>query len=148
MKTVYYNTEHPKRVKWLTILLPTLAILAFVLYLIFAQNDDWTSTLLNLAIYTSIFSFFFYDLKLSTITIDEEEDTLTDSRLKQYPLKLSKLKTAMYKENKKGKFRSLFLHDTGVGFMDLKISKENADKIVAQILKNNPAVEVQHANYI
>ena len=59
MKTVYYNTEHPKRVKWLTILLPAAAILAFVFYLIFASDGDWTSTLLNLAIYTSLFSFFF-----------------------------------------------------------------------------------------
>ena len=83
-----------------------------------------------------------------TVTVDEEADTITDSRQKKYPLKISQIKTATYKESKKGRFRSLFLHDTGVGFMDIRTSRDNAERMVAQILKVNPTVEVTTANYL
>ena len=32
--------------------------------------------------------------------------------------------------------------------MDIRTSKEKADKIVAQLLNANPAIEVKHANYL
>ena len=50
--------------------------------------------------------------------------------------------------SKKGKFRSLLLHDSGVGFMDIRISKIKADQIVAQLLNANPNIEVKHVNYL
>ena len=44
--------------------------------------------------------------------------------------------------------RRLLIHDSGVGFMQIRTSKENADKITAQILAANPAAEVKHASFI
>ena len=91
---------------------------------------------------------FFADYKLATITFDDEADTIIDSRQKNYPLSLSGITTVTYNENKKGRFRYLLIHDAGVGFMQIRTSKENADKMTAQILKANPSAEVKHANYI
>ena len=41
-----------------------------------------------------------------------------------------------------------FLYGAGTGFMDIRTSKEKADKIVAQLLNANPTIEVKHANYL
>ena len=49
---------------------------------------------------------------------------------------------------KKGRFRSLFIHDSGVKFMDIHTSKTNADAIVEQLLNANPSIEIRHANYL
>ena len=65
-----------------------------------------------------------------------------------YPLQISQLKSATYKESKKGRFRSLFLHDTGISFMDIHTSRTKADQIVTQLLKLNPEIEIKHANYL
>lgn len=81
-------------------------------------------------------------------TIDEEAGTITFSQQKKYPMKISDITTITYKESKKGKFRSLLIHDSGVRFMVVNTSKENADLIVAQLTKANPSIVVKHANYI
>ena len=149
MKTVYSNTNNPKLMKWSSIAALVIGLTCFFLYIFRVFKNEGVELLLYITAFTLIYGAFFYgQYKLLTLTIDEEADTITDSRQKKYPLKISQIKSATYKENKKGKFRSLFLHDTGVGFMDIRTSKENADKIVAQISKVNPAVEVDHVNYI
>ena len=149
MKTVYSNTSHPKLTKWSAIVAGVVGVIFFLLYLFKIHNNDGILLSLYIAGFLLIYGAMFYgQYKLLTLTIDEEADTITDSRQKKYPLKISQIKTATYKESKKGKFRSLFLHDTGVGFMDIRTSKENADKIVAQILKVNPAVTVEHVDYL
>ena len=149
MKTVYSNTSHPRLIKWSSIAAVIIGIVFFAFYLFQISENDRVLLFLYIAAFTLIYGALFYgQYKMLTLTIDEEADTITDSRQKKYPLKISQIKTATYKENKKGRFRSLFLHDTGVGFMDIRTSKENADKIVAQILKVNPGVVVEHANYL
>lgn len=149
MKTVYSNTSHPKLVKWSSIIAIVVGIICFALYISGISKGDGVRLFLYITAFSLIYGAFFYgQYLLFSLTIDEEADTITDSRQKKYPLKISQISTATYKESKKGKFRSLFLHDTGVGFMDIRTSKENADRIVAQILKVNPAVEVKHANYL
>ena len=94
------------------------------------------------------FAIMFGIYKLNSYTIDDEEDTITFSQQKKYPLRLSNITKITYYETKKGKFRYLFLHDTGVGFMEIRTSKENADKMTAQILAASPAAEVKHVNYV
>lgn len=149
MKTVYSNTSNPKLIKWSSIAAVIIGIVCFALYIIEISQNDRVLLFLYIAAFTLLYGALFYgQYKLLTLTIDEEADTITDSRQKKYPLRISKIKTATYKENKKGRFRSLFLHDTGVGFMDIRTSKENADKIVEQILKVNPGVVVDHADYL
>ena len=149
MKTVYSNTSNPKLIKWSSIAAVIVGIVCFAFYLFEISQNDRVLLFLYIAAFTLLYGALFYgQYKLLTLTIDEEADTITDSRQKKYPLKISQIKTATYKESKKGRFRSLFLHDTGVGFMDIRTSKDNADKIVAQILKANPGVVVEHANYL
>ena len=149
MKTVYSNTSNPKLIKWSSIAAVIVGIICFAFYLFEISQNDRVLLFLYIAAFTLLYGALFYgQYKLLTLTIDEEADTITDSRQKKYPLRISQIKTATYKESKKGRFRSLFLHDTGVGFMDIRTSKENADKIVNQILKANPGVVVEHANYL
>ncbi len=149
MKTIYSNTSHPKLIKWSSIAAVVIGIACFALYIFEISQNDKVLLFLYIAAFTLLYGAMFYgQYKLLTLTIDEEADTITDSRLKKYPLKISQIKTATYKESKKGRFRSLFLHDTGVGFMDIRTSRENADKIVEQIRKVNPEVAVEHANYL
>lgn len=149
MKTVYSNTSYPKLIKWSSIIAVIVGIICFAIYIAELSKKDSVQLFLYITAFLLIYGAMFYgQYKLLTLTIDEEADTITDSRQKKYPLKISQIQSATYKESRKGKFRSLFLHDTGVGFMDIRTSRENADKIVAQILKVNPAVEVKHANYL
>lgn len=148
MRTVYSNTSHPRFVKWSVIAAAIISVACFVFYIV-ADDNGWARTVL----YVGWFSFFYAPLfwgsyLLSSYTIDEEADTLTFSGKKKFPMKISALSTISYKESKKGKFRSLLIHDSGVRFMDIKTSKENADRIVSQLTKANPAIVVNHVNYL
>ncbi len=143
MKTVYSNTQHPELVKWGCIGVGVLGVVSLVLFIILPQESYLFSTFTNLV----LFSWLFAEQKLATITFDEEADTIIDSRQKKYPLRLSGITTVTYNENKKGKLRYLLIHDAGVGFMQIRTSKDNADRMIAQILKANPSAEIKHANY-
>jgi len=144
MKTVYSNTRRPELVKWGCIIFGVICVASFILYAVLKNDISLLSFVNSLVLFTLLFA----QQKLSTYTIDDEADTITLNYQKKYPLRLSDIKTITYKENKKGKFRSLFIHDSGVGFMDIRTSRENADKITAQLLAANPSAEVKHANYI
>jgi hypothetical protein len=118
----------------------------FILYMTLEGDSKYLLYLAGFCLmYTAMFSAQYY---LRRYEIDEEKDTITDFQNKKYPLHISNLTTATYKENKKGKYRSLFLHDAGVGFMDIRISKEKADQMVVQLLKANSNIEVKHVNYL
>lgn len=146
MKTVYANSAHPKRVKWTCGIAFILGLGLFILHIILEGDYRY---LLYLAGFSLMYgTLILGQYLLRRYEVDEEQGTITDSQNRKYPLYISLLSTATYKESKKGKFRSLFLHDTGVGFMDIRISRENADKLMAQILRLNPAIEVKHANYL
>ena len=144
MKTVYANTKHPDLVKWGCIAVGVLGVVSLVLYIIFSHESYLFSLFTNLVLWSWLFA----ELKLATYTFDEEADTIVDSRQKKYPLHLSGITTVTYNENRKGKFRYLLIHDAGVGFMQIRTSKDNADRMTAQILKANPSAEVKHCNYI
>lgn len=144
MKTVYHNTDRPALIKWSCIGIGSAAVICFVLYAAF--TGDW---FLFGAFYILIyFAIFFGQYKLCTYTFDDEEDTIVSSQQKKYPLRLSNITTVTYNETKKGRFRYLLIHDSGVGFMQIRTSKENADRMTAQILAANPAATVKHASYI
>ena len=144
MKTVYANTRHPKLVKWSSIVIGIAGIVCLVLYFVLDGEYYLFSAFYSLA----YFAIFYGLYKLSTYTFDDESDTITFSQQKKYPLRLSDITKVVYKESKKGRFRSLFIHDSGVGFMDIRTSRDNADRMVDQILKANPTAEVEHAHYI
>ena len=149
MKTVYANSSRPELVKWSSIVAFVVGLVCILLYLFEAFSNDGILAFLYTAGFFLLYGAFFYgQYKLLSITIDEEADTITDSRVKKYPLKISELKYAAYKESKKGRFRSLFLHDTGNGFMDIRTNRATAEKMVAQILKANPNVEIRTENFL
>ena len=144
MKTVYANTAHPKLILWSCVVVGLLGLASLVLYFILSEGSYLFSAFYSL-IY---FAVFFGQYKLSSYTFDDEADTITYSQLKKYPLRMSDITTVIYKESKRGRFRKLFIHDSGTGFMEILTSKANADRMTAQIKKANPAVEVKHAHYI
>jgi hypothetical protein len=149
MKTVYANSSRPELVKWSSIVAFVVGLVCILLYLFEAFSNDGILAFLYTAGFFLLYGAFFYgQYKLLSITVDEEADTITDSRVKKYPLKISELKYAAYKESKKGRFRSLFLHDTGNGFMDIRTNRATAEKMVAQILKANPNVEIRTENFL
>ena len=149
MKTVYANSSRPGLVKWSSIVAFAVGLVCILLYLFEAFSNDGILAFLYTAGFFLLYGAFFYgQYKLLSITVDEEADTITDSRVKKYPLKISELKYAAYKESKKGRFRSLFLHDTGNGFMDIRTNRATAEKMVAQILKANPNVEIRTENFL
>ena len=149
MKTVYANTSHPKLVLWSSVVAFIVGLACMMLYLFQALDQEVLEALLYTAGFTLLYgALFFGQYKLLSITIDEEADTITDSRMKKYPLKISQLQYVSYKERKKGRFRSLFLHDTGTGFMDIRTNRATAEKMVAQILKVNPNVEIRTENFL
>ena len=144
MITVYANSSRPGLVKWSSIVAFAVGLVCILLYLFEAFSNEGILAFLYTAGFFLLYGAFFYgQYKLLSITVDEEADTITDSRVKKYPLKISELKYAAYKESKKGRFRSLFLHDTGNGFMDIRTNRATAEKMVAQILKVNPNVEIR-----
>ena len=144
MKTVYANTKHPKLILWSCIVIGAAGLACLVLYI--AQKGE---TYLFSAFYSLAYIAIFFGIyKLNTYTVDDEADTITFSQQKDYPLRLSDIKSVIYKESKKGRFRYLFIHDSGLGFLEIRTSKSNADRIVAQILKANPDAKVEHAHYL
>ena len=150
MKTVYSNTNHPKFVKWSSILAVILGFVCIALYFILScrTDSDCTAILQCFFFLLTYSALIFGPYYLNQYIVETDADTLTNGQQKKYPLRISKLKTITYKENKKGKFRSLFVHDDGVGFMDIRTTKQNADLITAQLLEANPSIEIKHANYI
>lgn len=149
MKTVYANTRFPEFFKWSSIVASIVGLVFILLYVFEVFESESVQTILNIAGFSLVYGALVYgQFKLMSITIDEEADTITDSRIKQYPLKISQIQYVAYKESKKGRFRSLFLHDTGTGFMDIRTNRAKAEKMVAQILKVNPNVEVRTENFL
>ena len=148
MKTVYANSNRPELVKWSSIIAFIVGLVFILLYLFQAFDQEILEVILYIAGFTLFYGALVYgQYKLLSITIDEEADTITDSRIKKYPLKISQIQYVAYKESKKGRFRSLFLHDTGTGFMDIRTNRATAEKMVAQILNVNPNVEIRTENF-
>jgi hypothetical protein len=146
MKTTYANSARPKLIKWTCSILVAAGLVLIVLYL-FELGDD-LSFFYPLGLLLAEAGAFYAMYKLKVYEIDDAQDTLTDKDLKKYPLHISALTTATFKESKKGRHRSLFLHDSGNGFMDIRTSRETAEKMLARLLEINPAIEVKHAHYI
>ena len=90
MKTVYSNTSNPTFIKWSCTLTGIVAIIMIVLYFARILGEDLDIILyiagFNLLYFAAVFS----EYKLMTVTIDEENDTVMDSRQKKYPLHISR----------------------------------------------------------
>ena len=81
MKTVYSNTSNPKLIKWSSIAAVVIGIICFALYIFEISQNDRVLLFLYIAAFTLLYGALFYgQYKLLTLTIDEEADTITDSR--------------------------------------------------------------------
>ncbi len=148
MSTVYSNTRHPKLVKWSVIAIIIVCFICLVISFLIDDNSILHSILWGAFNFLFFPVFFTLAYSLNRIIVDEEADTISLSWNKKYPLKISSLSYISYKESKKGRFRSLFIHDNGTGFMNINTTKKNADLIVAQLTKINPTIEIKHVNYL
>lgn len=146
MRTVYSNTRHPKLVKWSVVAAVIISFTCLVLYFV-VDGDNWVRYIFHYGCVLFLFTpVYLVSYLLSRYIIDEEADTLTFSGNKKYPMKISNMSTISYKESKKGRFRSLQIHDNGVSFMDIRTTKENADRIASQLTKANTSIVVNHVN--
>ena len=145
MKSVYSNTTNPTRVKWLAGIFICLCLAIMVLYF-FIDFDG--INLFSLGLNSAFWIYFFLYNCLNKIIVDEDEMILYDTNSKKYPIKIQNISYITFKESKKGKYRSLFVHDNDVHYLDLHTSKKNALTIADQLLKLNPAIEVRHQNYL
>lgn len=142
-RKTYANSNKPIMMAWIG---PGVALLGWILYAFASAYDKpvWMIVCLSL-----IYGLGFYLIwKSYYCVIDDEERIIFSQENRKYPMKVDEIAYVMYKESKKGRFRSLFIHDTGLGFFSLKVSKKKADAIVADLLAMNPSIEIKHANYL
>lgn len=140
-KVIYRNTEKPKLVRGLAIagvvIVLILGILLAVGVIAGLSFFYWCWSVIFVFVMTS-------DYLLREVTIDDEADSLVTNANKKYPMRISNISYIKYRTNKRGKFKSLFIHDNGVKFQDIRTKKVNADAIVAHLLKDNPSIDLQY----
>ena len=142
----YNNSKDPKLAAWIS---AGAILLGFALYFVFMFLDDGWLQILAFIGYAIMYAAGMIGIyKSAYCRIDEQERTIFTNENKKYPIKVDAISYVMYKESKKGRFRSLFIHDTGVGFITIRTSRSRADMIVTQLLSMNPSIEVRHANYL
>lgn len=147
MAIVFSNSRNPKLARTATIIASIIGVVFIVLYIVLSDKDYAIALYIcGLSLVNSVIILGSY--YTNTIILDEEQDTITQGNNKKYPLQISRLKSIAYKENKKGRFRALLIHDNGVGYMELRTSKQNADLIVEQLTRIKPSVEIKRVNYI
>lgn len=141
VKVIYRNTEKPKLVRGLAIagvvIVLILGILLAVGVIVGLSFFYWCWSVIFVFVMTS-------DYLLREVTIDDEADTLVTNANKKYPMRISNISYIKYRTNIRGKFKSLFIHDNGVKFLDIRTKKVNADAIVAHLLKDNPSIDLQY----
>lgn len=142
----YSNSRNPKAMKWI---MWSSLIIGFTFYIIaFASEKDFWN-ILGMSLYLIFYCLFFWLIRKSEYCIlDEEAGVVFTGETKKYPMKIDSIRSITYKESKKGKFRSLFIHDTGVGFFSIRTSRKTADAIVEKLISLNPGITVTHSNYL
>lgn len=140
-KVIYRNTEKPKLVRGLAIAGVVIVLILGILLAVGVIDGlsffYWCWSVIFVFVMTS-------DYLLREVTIDEEADTLVTNANKKYPMRISNISYIKYRTNKRRKFKSLFIHDNGVKFQDIRTKKVNADAIVAHLLKDNPSIDLQY----
>lgn len=145
-RTTYSNTKNPIRAKTIGIIGGIIGVAIMVSGLIF--NDRIEFDFFIIGWFLAYGCFMLVEYRLRKVVIDEDKGVIYNNANKDYPILISNITYATFKENKKGRLRSLFIHDVGVKFMEIQTSKANAEAIMAQLLKINPSIEVRHANYL
>ena len=118
----YSNSRNPKAMKWI---MWSSLIIGFTFYIIaFASEKDFWN-ILGMSLYLIFYCLFFWLIRKSEYcTLDEKAGVVFTGETKKYPMKIDSIRSITYKESKKGKFRSLFIHDTGVGFFSIRTCRK------------------------
>lgn len=145
-KKTYSNSANPKAMSWAAV---GAIILAFGFYILFMSktSDLWDT--ISICTYIVFYGLgFWFIAKSAYLTVDEDAGTVFTGAMKKYPMPIASIQTITYKETKRGRFRSLFVHDNNVGFFEYRTSLKKADEIVTHLTSLNPAIEIKHANYL
>lgn len=156
MKTVYSNAQNPKLMGWLTGIFIVLAIAAYIFYVAGWPSGDASgndrSSLFQSAMFIFYIVFYassFYTMyKTSKCVVDDEEGTLTAPENKKRPMKISDIDKITFCVTKKGRLRYLLIHEKGVQFISVRLSRKLSDRMVAHLLEINPAIETATKDYL
>jgi len=152
MTTTYTNTARPGLMKWVTtvsaILSITALISAIITFILSIKGTpsykDITVSLILIQLFF-LYSYLFGNIKLMSLTVDEENDLLTIGRLREkniFTYKISEIDVIKKKHILK-RYEILHLHDTGVRFTDFRTSKDNADRIIDHVRLLNPKINTE-----
>lgn len=156
MKTVYSNAQNPKLMGWLTGIFIVLAIAAYFFYVAGwpsgGASGNGRSSLFQSAMlifYIVFYAASFYTMyKTSKCVVDDEEGTLTAPENKKRPMKISDIDKITFCVTKKGRLRYLLIHEKGVQFISVRLSRKLSDRMVAHLLEINPAIETATKDYL
>ena len=143
----YSNSRNPKLILSLTIGAFVLFYGLYILGITINSESGWT--LAAQIAYTVAMCFFYWAIwKSQYCIIDDEERIIFSGENKKYPIEIDKISHIIMNESKKGKFRFILVHDTGVKFIKVQTRRSNAEKIKSKILEMNPSVEVRVTHYL
>lgn len=72
------------------------------------------------------------------VIIDEDNDTLSMTNKEKYPIRISNIRDIKIRK------RSLFIHDNGTYFMDIRLPKTQRMEIVEQLKRLNPKIKIEN----
>lgn len=72
------------------------------------------------------------------VIIDEDNDTLSMTNKEKYPIRISNIRDIKIRK------RSLFIHDNGTYFMDIRLPKTQRMEIVEQLNRLNPKIKIEN----
>lgn len=143
----YSNSRNPKLVLRLTIGVILLCLGLFLIGTAIDSESGWT--LAAQIAYTLAMCFYSWGVwKSQYCIIDDEKRIIFNGDNRKYPIEIDKISHIIMNESKKGKFRFILVHDTGVKFIKVPTRRSNAEKIKSKILELNPSVEVRITHYL
>lgn len=72
------------------------------------------------------------------VIIDEDNDTLSMTNKEKYPIRISNIRDIKIKKH------SLFIHDKGTYFMDIRLPKAMRLEIAEHLKRLNPNIEIKN----
>lgn len=72
------------------------------------------------------------------VIIDEDNDTLSMTNKEKYPIRISNIRDIKIRK------RSLFIHDNGTYFMDIRLPKTMRLEIMEHLKRLNPNIEIKN----
>lgn len=143
--TKFSNSMNPKLMTALVVSLVVVSLACFVLFV--CLDNDW-SLVFQIAYMLAYAAAFPIINKMNYCVVDDEKGIVYTHENRKHPINVPEISYVILNESKRGRFRFLFIHDTGIGFVRIVCKRRTAEAIVAKLRTLNPSFEVRHANYI